>query len=165
MKEMRIGYGNDIHRLDPGRRLILGGVEIPHEKGLLGHSDADAVIHAVIDAWLGALALGDIGGFFPDTDPAYRDIDSRELLRRVLELPESREWRLGNLDVTVNAQRPRLAPYLPAMRRSLAESFGCGVERISVKAKTGEKLGYVGREEGISAEAVLLLRPAGEEVS
>ena len=165
MKEMRIGFGNDIHRLEPGRRLVLGGVEIPHEKGLLGHSDADVVIHAVIDAWLGALALGDIGGFFPDTDPAYRDIDSRELLRRVLELPESRKWRLENLDVTINAQRPRLAPFLPAMRTILAESFGCGVERISIKAKTGEKLGFVGREEGISAEAVLLLHPAEEEES
>lgn len=157
MKDFRIGCGSDTHRLEKGRRLILGGVTIPHEAGLAGHSDADVLIHAVIDAWLGALALGDIGSHFPDTDVAYKDIDSRKLLKAVLALPESRNWKLNNLDITIHAQRPKLAPYIQRIRENLAEDMNTIVSRISVKAKTGEKIGFIGREEGIFAQAVLTL--------
>jgi len=156
---MRIGHGYDVHRLAPGRPLVLGGVTIPWEKGLLGHSDADVVIHAVIDALLGALALGDIGAHFPDTDPRYAGIDSRELLRHTVALITERGWRLGNLDVTVCAAAPRLRPHIAAMRACLAEDLGADVGAVSVKATTEEGLGVSGEGAGICATAVVLLTP------
>lgn len=154
---IRIGHGFDVHRLVPGRKLILCGVEIPCELGLLGHSDADAALHAVTDAWLGALALGDIGRWFPDSDPAYAGCDSAGLLRQVLESPQSAGWRLGNLDLTIQAQRPRLAPHIDAMRGRLAGLFAADTDRVSVKATTTEGLGYTGRGEGIAVQAVLIM--------
>ncbi len=154
---MRIGQGYDVHRLVPGRRLILGGVEIPFEKGLLGHSDADVLLHAAADALLGAAALGDIGKLFPDTDPRYEGADSLELLREVVRAVGAAGYRVGNLDVTVIAQRPKLAPYIPAMREKISAACGCPVERISVKATTEEGLGFTGTGEGISASAVCIL--------
>lgn len=154
---MRIGHGFDVHRLVPDRDLVLGGVLIPHELGLLGHSDADVLLHAVCDAILGALALGDIGQHFPDTDPAYRGIDSMHLLQRVVRLSDERGYRLGNLDVTVIAQRPKLAPYLATMATRLAAACRVDVECINIKATTTEQLGAIGREEGIAAHAVVLM--------
>ncbi len=154
---MRIGYGFDVHRLVPGRPLILCGVKIGHTMGLLGHSDADAAAHALMDALLGALALGDIGMMFPDNDPAYAGADSMALLRRVLERPEFAEWRIANADITIAAQQPKLAPYRDRMRASLAAGMGIDITQVSVKATTTEKLGYEGREEGISAVAAVLL--------
>ncbi len=154
---MRIGQGYDVHRLVEGRKLILGGVEIPWEKGLLGHSDADVLIHAVMDALLGAAALGDIGAIFPDSDPKYEGADSVELLRKVNALLREKGWRLGNLDATVIAQRPRLAPHIPEMRRRIAEALSASIDDVSVKATTEEHLGFTGRGEGISAQAVALL--------
>ncbi|MDX1673107.1 MAG: 2-C-methyl-D-erythritol 2,4-cyclodiphosphate synthase, partial [Balneolaceae bacterium] len=151
------GYGYDMHRLVSDRPLILGGVRIPHEKGLAGHSDADVLAHAVCDALLGALALGDLGAHFPDTDPSYKDIDSRKLLRRVNVLVQDRGYRVGNIDVTVVAQKPRLAEYVGEMRNNLAGDLETEVERISVKATTSEQLGPEGRGEGISAAAVVLI--------
>jgi len=153
----RIGYGYDVHRLESGRALILGGVRIPHAKGLLGHSDADVLIHAIIDAILGALTQGDIGKHFPDTDPAYHKIDSRILLRRTTELMLSSGWRINNLDSTICAQNPRLSPYIDIMRQNLAADLRTALANISVKATTEEGLGFSGREEGISATAVVLL--------
>lgn len=158
MTDFRIGYGNDIHRLAADRKLILGGVTIPHTRGLQGHSDADVLIHAVIDAWLGALAMGDIGTHFPDTEQAYKDADSRKLLAAVLAMPASRSWQLNNLDITINAQQPKLMPYIQQIRENLAKDFRCALPRISVKAKTGEHLGFVGREEGIMVQAVITLK-------
>lgn len=155
--DLRIGQGYDIHRLVEGRELWLGGVHIPSSIGLLGHSDADALLHAVIDAVLGALALGDIGGWFPDTEEAWRGADSRELLRKVLEDKRVASWQLVNLDCTVIAERPKLVPYKEAIRASLAELFGCEIERISVKAKTHEKLDSLGAGAALSAIAVVLL--------
>ena len=155
--ELRIGHGCDVHRLVAGRRLVLCGVVIPHETGLDGHSDADVAVHALIDALLGALALGDIGLFFPDTDPAYKDADSMELLRRVLADPRLAGWRIGNVDLTIVAQRPKLLPYRLQMIRNLAAALKARPGTVSVKATTTEHLGFEGREEGIRAECVLLL--------
>ena len=155
---MRIGHGYDVHRLVPGRPLILGGVEIPWERGLLGHSDADVLTHALMDALLGAAALGDIGKLFPDTDPAWAGADSVELLRRVVALLEAHGFAVENADCTVLAQAPKLAPHIPAMRRRLAEAMGLDVGRVSVKATTEEGLGFTGSGAGIAAHAVCLLR-------
>ena len=157
---MRIGHGYDVHRLVEGRRLILGGVEIPWEKGLLGHSDADVLTHALMDALLGAAALGDIGQLFPDKDPAYEGADSIGLLREVARILRENGWQPGNVDITVIAQRPKLAPHIPAMRRILAEAMGVALSQVSVKATTEEGLGFTGTGEGIAAHAVALIEPA-----
>ena len=154
---MRIGHGYDVHRLVPERKLILGGVEIPWEKGLLGHSDADVLTHAVMDALLGAAALGDIGKLFPDNDPAYAGADSIELLKRVTALLRENGCTLHNLDCTVLAQAPKLAPHIAAMRENLANACGVSVSAVSVKATTEEGLGFTGTGEGIAAHAVCLL--------
>ena len=157
MKDIRIGHGYDVHRLVNGRKLILGGVEIPHEVGLLGHSDADVLLHAISDALLGALALGDIGKHFPDTDERYRGADSRVLLGAVKSLVNERGWQIGNVDATVLAQAPKLAPHILAMRENIAATLGISVDRVSVKATTEEKLGFTGEKLGIAAHAVCLL--------
>jgi 2-C-methyl-D-erythritol 2,4-cyclodiphosphate synthase len=154
---LRIGYGYDVHRLVEGRKLLMGGVEIPFEKGLLGHSDADVLIHAIIDALLGALALGDIGAHFPDNDIAYKDIDSRILLRQVYELILDKGWKLANLDSTICAQAPKLRPFIEAMRLNLSVDLSSDLDQISVKATTEEGLGVSGQGEGISASCVVLL--------
>ena len=155
---MRIGHGYDVHRLTVGRKLILGGVEIPWEKGLLGHSDADVLLHAVMDALLGAAALGDIGGLFPDTEDRWKGADSTELLRKVVSLVEGEKgYRIGNLDCTVIAQSPKLAPYIDEMKNTIALCCGLDPDQVNVKATTEEKLGFTGRGEGISAHAVCLL--------
>ena len=154
---MRIGFGYDTHVLVEGRKLMLGGVEIPFEKGLLGHSDADVLLHAITDALLGALALGDIGQHFPDTDPAHKNADSRLLLRHCYELVKKEGYMLGNLDATVIAQRPKLMPFLLQIRQTIADDLGVGISQVSVKATTNEKMGFVGREEGIAVHAVALL--------
>lgn len=154
---MRIGHGYDVHRLVAGRDLILGGVQIPHRLGLDGHSDADVLTHAVMDALLGAAALGDIGQHFPDTDPAYLGISSLKLLTRVWALITERGYCLGNLDVTVLAQKPKLAPYLPQMKEKLCAILGAEPDRVNIKATTEEYLGFTGREEGIACHAVCLL--------
>ena len=154
---LRIGHGFDVHRLVPDRPLVLGGVVIPFHLGLLGHSDADVLTHAVCDAILGALALGDIGRHFPDSDPAYRGIDSLHLLDRVIALAEDQGYQLGNLDATLVAQQPRLAAYLPGMVARLAKACRTAPESINVKATTTEELGYTGRGEGVSAHAVVLM--------
>lgn len=154
---MRIGHGYDVHRLVEGRKCIIGGVNIPHEKGLLGHSDADVLLHAIMDAVLGAVAAGDIGGLFPDSDPAYKGADSLALTRRVAQVMTERGYRLGNIDATVIAEAPKLAPYILAMRQNVAAAFGVDVDKISVKATTEEKLGFTGSGEGIAAHAVCLL--------
>jgi len=157
MTNIRIGNGFDVHALVAGRPLVLGGVAIPHERGLAGHSDADVVLHAVCDAILGALALGDIGMHFPDTDARWKDADSRALLRQVAALASAQGWRIGNLDVTVIAEAPKLAPHVLAMRANLAADLACDVDAISVKATTTERLGFAGRGEGIAALATVLL--------
>ncbi len=154
---MRIGQGYDVHRLVEGRRLVLGGVDIPWEKGLLGHSDADVLTHAVMDALLGAAGLGDIGKHFPDTDPAYKGADSLKLLERVVVLLEERGFAVGNVDATVLAQRPKLAPYIPKMRENLARVMGVDPSRVNVKATTEEGLGFTGSGEGMAAHAVALI--------
>jgi 2-C-methyl-D-erythritol 2,4-cyclodiphosphate synthase len=154
---MRIGHGYDVHRLVEGRKLILGGVDIPYEKGLLGHSDADVLLHAIADAILGAIAEGDIGKHFPDTDPRFKGADSRKLLACVMGLADDRGYRLGNLDATVVAQRPKLAPHIPHMRENIAAVLVAGIDRVNVKATTTEELGFAGRGEGIAAYAVVLL--------
>ena len=154
---MRIGHGYDVHRLAAGRDLIIGGVQIPHRLGLDGHSDADVLTHAVMDALLGAAALGDIGQHFPDTDPAYLGISSLKLLTRVWALITERGYCLGNLDVTVLAQKPKLAPYLPQMKEKLCAILGAEPDRVNIKATTEEHLGFTGREEGIACHAVCLL--------
>ncbi len=159
---MRIGQGYDVHRLTEGRDLILGGVKIPYEKGLLGHSDADVLVHAVMDALLGAAALGDIGQHFPDTDPAYEGISSLELLRRVGGLLEEKGYVIENIDSTVIAQRPKLAAYRPRMAENIAAALGISAEQVSVKATTEEGLGFSGRGEGIAAQAVALLVSPGD---
>lgn len=154
---MRIGYGCDSHRLEEGRRLVIGGVEIPFEKGLLGHSDADVLVHAVIDALFGAAALGDIGSHFPDTDPAYKNADSMQLLRAAVEAVEAQRLRLGNLDCVILAERPKMAPYIDRMRENIAEACHTSVKNISIKAKTNEKMGFIGKQEGMEARCVALL--------
>ena len=154
---MRIGQGYDVHHLVEGRKLILGGVEIPHEKGLLGHSDADVLTHALMDALLGAAALGDIGKLFPDNDPAYEGADSIELLRKVTAVLAEHGYRVGNVDCTVIAQRPKLAPHIPQMRQILAGAMGLEASRVSVKATTEEGLGFSGQGLGIAAQAVALI--------
>lgn len=154
---MRIGHGYDVHRLTEGRKLILGGVDIPYEKGLLGHSDADVLTHAIMDALLGAAALGDIGKLFPDTDPAYAGADSLVLLERVRERLSKAGYRVGNIDATILAQRPKLAPHIPQMRANLANRLGIEVDQVSVKATTEEGLGFTGTGEGMAAHAVCLL--------
>jgi len=154
---MRIGHGYDVHPLVAGRDLILGGVKIPHRKGLQGHSDADVLIHAICDACLGAAGLGDIGRHFPDTDPQHKNIESRMLLRKVRETLAGRGWKVSNVDSTIVAQAPRVAPYLAQMVTAIASDLGIPVENVNIKATTTEKLGFAGREEGIAAHAVVLL--------
>ena len=154
---MRIGHGYDVHRLTEGRALILGGVRIPYERGLLGHSDADVLTHAVMDALLGAAALGDIGRHFPDTDPAYAGADSLKLLEHVVDLLRREGWRVENVDATILAQRPKLAGHIPQMRQNLALHMGVPQERVNVKATTEEGLGFTGTGQGMAAHAVALL--------
>ena len=154
---MRIGNGYDVHCLVEDRKLILGGVEIPHEKGLLGHSDADVLLHAVMDAMLGAAALGDIGLHFPDTDEQYKGASSRMLLQRVGELVLEKGYIVGNIDATIIAQRPKLRPYIDQMREHIAEDLGIGLDQVNVKATTEERLGFTGAEQGIAASAVCIL--------
>jgi 2-C-methyl-D-erythritol 2,4-cyclodiphosphate synthase len=157
---VRIGHGFDVHQLVAGRRLVIGGVEIPHDKGLGGHSDADVLLHAVTDALLGAAGLGDIGRHFPDTDPAHRDADSRRLLREAMAKVRAAGYVVVNVDSTIIAQAPRMAPHIPAMVANLAADLGVPAGRVNVKAKTTERLGFAGRGEGIAAEAVALLDDA-----
>ena len=157
MTKLRVGHGYDVHRLVEGRALILGGVTVPFDRGLLGHSDADVLTHAVMDALLGAAALGDIGQLFPDSDAAYAGADSIALLERVTALLQERGWQVGNVDATVVAQTPKLAPYIPEMRRRLAEAMGLDVDCVSVKATTEERLGFTGSGEGMAAHAVTLI--------
>lgn len=158
MTDLRIGHGYDVHRLAEGRALVIGGVTIDHPLGLLGHSDADVLLHAVMDALLGAAALPDIGHQFPDTDDAYAGADSRELLRRVAALLREAGYAVGNVDATVIAQRPRLSPHIEAMRRNIAEDLGVPAGQVNVKATTEEHLGFTGAEEGIAAHAVCLVQ-------
>lgn len=157
---MRIGHGYDVHRLVEGRKCIIGGVEIPYEKGLLGHSDADVLLHAIMDAVLGAMAAGDIGKLFPDHDPAYKGADSLELTRRVADFMDNRGYRLVNIDATIIAQAPKMAPHILAMRENIASAFSVDTDCVSVKATTEEKLGFTGSGEGIAAHAVCLLQKA-----
>ena len=159
---MRIGTGYDVHAFEQGRRLIIGGVEIPHERGLAGHSDADVLLHAITDAMLGALALGDIGKLYPDSSTDFKDIDSRILLRDAFALIKSKGYAIGNLDAVIVAQRPKMAPYIDAMRENVAGDLETETGRISIKATTTERLGFEGREEGISSQAVVLLVKASE---
>lgn len=154
---IRIGHGFDVHAFAEGRRLILGGVDIPHERGLLGHSDADVLLHAICDALLGAAGLGDIGRHFPDSAPEYKGIDSRKLLRHVAALLLQHGWRVGNVDATIIAQAPRMAPHIPVMREYIAEDLDVAADQVNVKATTTERLGFTGRGEGIAAEAVCLI--------
>lgn len=154
---MRIGQGYDVHRLTEGRKLVLGGVEIPHRLGLDGHSDADVLVHAIMDALLGAAALGDIGGMFPDTDNAFLGIDSMILLKRVLDAITKKGYRIENIDATILAQKPKLAPHIPLMKQRIAEALQLDSDQINVKATTEERLGFTGKEEGMAAHAVCLL--------
>lgn len=156
---MRIGHGFDVHRLVTGRPLIIGGVTIPWPLGLLGHSDADVLLHAICDAILGAIAAGDIGKHFPDNDPAYKGADSMILLRHVMGLADARGYRIGNIDATIVAQKPKLAPYIEAMKNNIARAVSADPEQINVKATTTEELGFAGRKEGIAAYAVTILQP------
>lgn len=160
MNEVRIGQGYDAHALVPGRKLVVGGVEIAHAFGLLGHSDADVLLHAIVDALLGAAALGDIGRHFPDSDPRWRGADSRALLREAVAIVARNGWAIANVDATVVAQAPRLAPHIPAMVGVIASDLGIERARVNVKAKTTERLGFVGRGEGVEAHAIALLRRA-----
>ena len=153
----RIGQSSDIHQLAEGRRLILGGVEIEHTKGLVGHSDADALLHAVAEAVIGALGEGDLGKHFPDTDPQYKGISSLILLEHVTRLMETKGFRIGNVDALIMIERPKMAPHISAMRKNIAAALLCGEDQVNVKATRGEKLGFVGREEGVLAQAVVLL--------
>jgi len=159
---MRIGQGFDVHALVAGRKLIIGGVTIPFDKGLEGHSDADVLIHAVCDALLGAAGLGDIGRHFPDTDPKYRDVDSRILLREVAEKLRQAEYAVANIDATIIAQAPKMAPHIPAMVANIAADLGLVPGHVSIKAKTAERLGAIGRGEGIAAQAIALLEKTGD---
>lgn len=155
--DIRVGQGYDCHALVPGRKLILGGVEIAHSQGLLGHSDADALLHAITDALFGAAGLGDIGRHFPDTDPAFKGADSRHLLRVCAERVRHAGFEIGNIDATIIAQAPKMAPHIPDMQRRIAQDLGVDVERVNIKAKTNERLGFLGREEGIATQAITLL--------
>lgn len=155
---MRIGIGYDVHRLVEGRKMILGGVEMQHEKGLLGHSDADVLLHAISDALLGALALGDIGKHFPDTDKNFKDANSRELLRRVVSLVHEKGWLVENVDAVIIAERPKIGPHVEAMCKNISADLGVAFDCVSVKATTNEKIGFLGREEGIAAQAIALLK-------
>jgi len=158
----RIGQGYDCHALVAGRKLIIGGVDIPHKTGLLGHSDADVLLHAITDAIFGSAALGDIGRHFPDTDPRFSGADSRVLLREAAKRLREAGYDIGNLDATIIAQAPKMAPHIPSMVRHIAEDLGVDISQVNIKAKTNEKLGYLGREEGIAAEAVVLVFKADE---
>lgn len=160
---LRIGQGFDVHELAVERKLILGGVELPHEKGLLGHSDADALLHAITDALLGAAALGDIGHLFPDTDPRFKDADSVELLKLAWQKIEQKGFTIVNIDCTILAEAPKMKPYLPAMRERIAEALKIAGEQINLKATTMEKMGFVGREEGIGAMSICLLEKKNGE--
>jgi 2-C-methyl-D-erythritol 2,4-cyclodiphosphate synthase len=157
MPDFRIGHGFDVHAFAANRRLIIGGVDIPHELGLAGHSDADVLLHAICDALLGAAGLGDIGRHFPDTDAEFSGIDSRILLRRVAGQLQQRRWRVGNVDATIIAQAPKMAPHVARMTAHIADDLGIAIDRVNVKATTTEKLGFTGRGEGIAAEAVCLI--------
>ena len=154
---MRVGMGYDVHKLVEGRDLILGGVKIPYEKGLLGHSDADVLLHAIMDALLGAAALGDIGKHFPDTDPSYKGANSLELCACVYEMMTQRGYKIGNVDATIVIERPKLAPYIEQMRNNIAQVLHCRLDQISIKATRGEKMGFIGHEEGAAAFSVCLL--------
>ena len=158
MNDIRVGHGFDVHALVENRKLIVGGVDIPYELGLAGHSDADVLLHAICDALLGAAGLGDIGRHFPDTDMAFAGIDSRILLRRVAEQLRERGWRAGNVDATIIAQAPKMAPHIARMTAHIADDLGVAIEHVNVKATTTEKLGFTGRGEGIAAEAVCLIK-------
>lgn len=154
---MRIGQSIDIHQLTPNRPLILGGVQIPHELGLLGHSDADVLVHAIGESILGALALGDLGKHFPDTDPAYKGISSMKILEKIYELMEANQYRIGNIDATILAEKPKMAPHILKMRENIASCLHCELSQVSIKATRGEKMGFVGKEEGMAAMSVCLL--------
>ena len=156
--DIRIGLGYDVHKFAENRKLFLCGVEFDHQLGLLGHSDADVALHAVTDAILGAVNAGDIGQWFPDTDPAYKDADSKKLLKSVIDSPELKNWSVINLDLVIVTQTPKILPMVPAMKESLAKLLNCGTDRISIKGKTTEKLGFTGRKEGIEAQAVVLMQ-------
>jgi 2-C-methyl-D-erythritol 2,4-cyclodiphosphate synthase len=158
--KIKVGFGFDVHQLQEGRKLILGGVDIPHDKGALGHSDADVVIHALCDALLGAAGLKDIGFYFPDTDAAFKNIDSTILLSRVIELIEERKYTIGNADISLVLEKPKIKPHIDLMKEILAPILKINTEDISIKATTNEKLGYVGREEGVAAYAVVLIEKA-----
>ncbi len=159
---IRIGHGYDVHRLCEDRKLILGGVDIPYEKGLLGHSDADVLVHAVMDSLLGALALGDIGKHFPDTDPKYSGADSIVLLKHVYNLIKENGYKLSNIDATILAQKPKLSPYIDSMRKNIADAMGCNISQVSVKATTEEKLGFTGEGLGIASHCVALLEKVND---
>ncbi len=156
---MRVGMGYDVHKFQQGRKLIIGGVEIPSEKGLLGHSDADVLLHAIKDALLGAAALGDIGKHFPDTDPTYKGISSIDLLKEVYQLIKDKNYRVGNIDATIIAQEPKMAPFIDIMRNNIAKTLEITTEQVNIKATTTEGLGFEGRKEGISSMAVVALDP------
>ena len=158
--KIKVGFGFDVHQLQEGRKLILGGVDIPHDKGALGHSDADVVIHALCDALLGAAGLKDIGFYFPDTDATFKNIDSTILLSRVIELIEERKYTVGNADISLVLEKPKIKPHIDLMKEILAPILKISTEDISIKATTNEKLGYVGREEGVAAYAVVLIQKA-----
>ena len=158
--DFRIGYGYDVHCLADGEELWIGGIKVPSTFGAVGHSDADVLLHVICDAMFGALALGDLGKHFPDTDPAYKGIDSKKLLAQSWDLVSNKGWSIGNIDTTVCLQAPKLAPHIDGMREVIAEILGCDVQQVSVKATTTEKLGFVGTGEGISAHAVVLLKKA-----
>lgn len=153
----RIGQSTDIHQLVEGRKLILGGIEIPHEKGLLGHSDADALLHAVAESILGALALGDLGKHFPDTDAKWKGVSSLLILKEVGKMAKARGYRIGNVDALIMIERPKMAPHITAMRENIAKALDCQLDQVNVKATRGEKLGFVGKEEGVQAQCVVLL--------
>ena len=159
---MRVGMGYDVHKLVEGRDLILGGVKIPYEKGLLGHSDADVLLHAIMDALLGAAALGDIGKHFPDTDPAYKGASSIRLLEEVGRMIDEKLYVIGNIDATIIAQKPKMAPHIPQMRANMAKAMGINESQLNIKATTEEKLGFTGREEGIASQAICLLNERKE---
>ena len=163
--ELRIGLGYDAHRIVAGRRLVLGGVRIPWDRGLLGHSDADVLLHAVMDAILGALSLGDIGHWFPDTDPTHQDAASTDLLQSILQSPKLHGWQIVNVDATLLAEKPKIAPHHEAICQSLAAQLGLARDRVSVKATTLEKMGFIGREEGMAAQAIVLMRQTNTETA